>query len=374
MAHIYVHIPFCRNKCFYCGFYSTASPRLKKDFFRALCREIEQRQGYLPAAEIETLYFGGGTPSFSEPEELEAVLLHLERYYTFRREAEKTIEVNPEDADLLKLKSFKQLGFNRISIGVQSFNDSVLKRINRTHSAFQAVKSIENAASAGFTDISADLIIGLPGSSFRDLEEDLKRIASLPLKHVSVYLLSIDSHSVLEHRMRKGEWTPESDDRLAARYERVSERLREQGYEHYEISNFAKEGFYSRHNTAYWQQKPYLGLGPSAHSYDLHSRQWNIAQVKAYIDGLSENRLNFERELLTDVDLYNEYIMTRLRTRWGAELKVLREKYASFWEKALPRVESYKRKGWLCEEEGRLRMTEKGWLVSDGICCDLFCG
>ena len=369
---IYVHVPFCRSKCFYCGFYSVASLKLKEAYLGAIGREIDLRRGYLQQQEMHTLYFGGGTPSYLERGELERIIRKLEENYSFVPGMERTIELNPEDLVPEKLQGIKDLGFNRLSIGVQSFSDEQLKRINRTHSARQAMDGITFAAGMGFDNISMDLIIGLPGQTEAELLDDVERASGLPIAHLSVYILSIDSNTVFEYMVKRGEFRLEDEEVMAGRYQRVCERLKELGFEHYEISNFARNGRYSRHNTSYWQQKPYIGFGPSAHSYDLYSRQWNTANLKTYIDHLNEGTLSFEKEELKPIDLYNEYVMTSLRTMWGMEKQKLEGEYAEFWEQVREQVRKYEDSGDLIEEGGRWRISEAGWVISDTILSDLF--
>lgn len=369
---IYVHIPFCRNKCFYCGFYSVASLQLKDAYIKALCREIELRKDYLPEKDMTTLYFGGGTPSYLDESELELVVDKIHKIWTLDERSERSIEINPEDVTSDKLTAFRNLGFNRLTIGIQSFNDSVLKRINRTHSASQAIQSVERAMAFGFDNIGIDLIIGLPGSHLKDLEYDLNMINHLGIAHISVYILSIDSNSVFQKLSEKGKFKPQDDDALAEQYLMVSEYLKNMGYEHYEISNFARNSKYSRHNTSYWQQKPYIGLGASAHSYDLQSRQWNVSHLKHYIDSLNNNQLSFEKEILTSEDQFNEYIMTNFRTMWGIEPDYLSRTFPEWWRSIQPKLDLYLEQGLLIPQEHRLRMTERGWLVSDGLFSELF--
>lgn len=369
---VYVHIPFCRSRCFYCGFYSVASTRFRSEYIQALCREIGMRKEYLSSTVQETLYFGGGTPSFLEPEELEKIVVTLEKAYTFSSGAERTIELNPEDAGREKMRILKALGFNRLSIGVQSFNKDILKRINRCHSAEDALRAIESGEQAGFDNIGMDLIIGLPGQSDKQIMQDLEIVSSLPLSHLSVYILSIDSNSVFEKLQQKGKFNPDEDDVLAEKYLLVANYLKEVGFEHYEISNFARNDKYAIHNTAYWQQKPYIGLGASAHSYNGISRQWNIAHIKTYIESLDNGRLNFEKEILSDKDKFNESIMTNLRTMWGIGTGKLKMEYPRFWEEVEPRLSAYLAGGYAEMNGDILKLTTRGWLISDRIFSDLF--
>lgn len=369
---IYLHVPFCRNKCFYCGFYSTASLGMKEAYIEALGREMELRKDYLSDREIQTLYLGGGTPSYLNESELELIVNKIHKIWNLSHKTECSIEMNPEDASPDKLRTIRQLGFNRLTIGVQSFNEGILKRINRTHDSRQAIVAVEKAVKAGFDNIGIDLIIGLPGSTEMDIKKDLNIVKELNINHLSIYILSIDSNSVFERLSEKGKFSPQEDDVLAGQYLMMSDYLKNMGYEHYEISNFAKDSKYSRHNTAYWQQKPYLGLGPSAHSFDINSRQWNISNLKSYISGLNDHHLIFEKEILNHKDKYNEYLMTNFRTMWGIDSDYLLQTYPEWWNLAKKKIECYCEKGLMVGMSGKIRMTERGWLVSDGIFSELF--
>ena len=369
---IYVHVPFCRSKCFYCGFYSVASLQLKENYVQSIIREIDIRADYLETRRVSTLYFGGGTPSYLDAQELEVITNKIHKTWDLDKDAECSIEMNPEDATSEKLSMLRKLEFNRLTIGIQTFNDRLLKSINRTHSSLQAIQSIENANNAGFENIGLDLIIGLPGSSAQVLEEDLKIISRLNIDHVSVYIVSIDSNSAFEKMLEKKKIEMHADDDLAEQYLMVSDYLKSIGYEHYEISNFAKNCKYSKHNISYWQQKAYIGLGPSAHSFDLKSRQWNISHIKKYIDSLDKGVLLFEKEELTSRDIYNEYLMTNLRTMWGIEYKLVEKEFPQWWSVTRKKMNVYCNEGLMCSTSDRIRLTEKGWLLSDGIFCELF--
>ena len=259
-----------------------------------------------------------------------------------------------------------------MSIGIQSFNDEVLKRINRTHTAQDALRSVEWAADSGFENIGIDLILGLPGYTRLHLQQDLEIVNHLPITHLSVYLLSIDSNTVFEKLMQKGRFQPQTDDELADQYLWVSDYLKSIGFEHYEISNFAKNSKYSLHNTSYWQQQKYVGFGPAAHSFDLNSRQWNVAHLKSYIDNLANDRLSFEKEILTDKDKFNEYIMTNLRTMWGIQEEKMQLQFPDFSKTVRPKLAPFLENGSVVCQNGRIRLTEKGWLVSDDVFSDLF--
>ena len=369
---VYVHVPFCRSKCFYCGFYSVAAMGWRGDYVKGVEREIALRGGYLPERKAETLYFGGGTPSCLERGELEGLVGALERQYAFVEGAERTIEVNPEDLTEEKLAVFRELGFNRLSVGVQSFSDERLRQVNRRHSGLQAAEWVRLAAEMGFGNIGVDLMIGLPGQTEVELERDLERVGELPVAHLSVYMLSIDAGTVFEKMVERGEFQLEDEEVTAARYALVCRRAAEMGFEHYEVSNFARDGRYSQHNVAYWQGRTYVGFGPSAHSYDGCSRQWNVANVRRYVEGVEREEGWFEREVLGEDDLYNEFVMTGLRTKWGIDTEEAERRFGRQWERVQGRVASYEASGDVERVGSRLRLTEAGWLVSDMVMADLF--
>lgn len=346
--------------------------QLKEKYIQALCREMELRKGYLQTDEVRTLYFGGGTPSCLSLDEMSQIIFNLENNYHLTSDAERTIEVNPEDVDRVKLLGWLELGFNRLSMGVQSFHDAVLKGINRRHTAAQAVAAVEEAYRCGFRNISIDLMLGLPGSTDLDLRQDLEIVRRLPVEHAAVYLLSVEPGTVLEHRCRKGTFSPEDEDCLAEKYLMVAEYLKDIGFEHYEISNFARNFNYSLHNTAYWQQQKYIGLGAAAHSYDGRSRQWNIAHIKNYIDSLDQGILNFEKEELTLKDHFNEYLMTSLRTKWGIKRTELEMRFPQYGSGLQIRMAPYLERGLVAEQNGHWVCSERGWLLSDSIFADLF--
>lgn len=370
---IYVHIPFCRSKCFYCGFYSVVSLQWKEAYIAALCREMEWRKNYLPGSGMESLYLGGGTPSLLDKDELEIIVHKIHETWVLNSDAECSIEMNPEDVSTDKLKVLKELGFNRITIGIQSFNDELLKRINRRHTGKMAVEAVERAVNSGFQNVGIDLIIGLPGSHPESLVHDLEILNNLFVSHVSVYILSIDSNSVFEKLAKKGKFRLLDDDTLAEQYLFVCDYLKSIGFKHYEISNFAKNFKYSKHNTSYWQQQSYIGLGAAAHSYNGHSRQWNVANVKTYIESINNGILSFEQEELRLEDQYNEYCMTNFRTCWGIAPDDLARMQPFWWRETEGKIRNYIRQGLMepCPD-GRIRMTERGWLLSDAVLAELF--
>lgn len=369
---IYVHVPFCRSKCFYCGFYSMASLAMKTVYLDALRKEIIVRKDYLKKQEVDSLYFGGGTPSVLDVCELQEVVERLESVYVFSAGAERTIEMNPEDLTEGKLRGIKEAGFNRISVGVQSFSDERLREMNRRHTGAEATEGIRRAAGLGFDNISMDLIIGLPGQTAAEVREGVETACILPVQHISVYILSVDPGTVYEFRTKRGEFHAADEDTVCEHFRLVCEVLKANDFEHYEISNFARDGKYSRHNISYWQQKPYIGFGPSAHSYDLRSRQWNVSRLNVYAETLEQGRVAAEREVLTEQDLYNEYVMTNLRTMWGVDPDVLQGCHGTCFARVRSVWERYLQEGKLVRNGERIRMSEKGWLISDAIFSDLF--
>lgn len=369
---IYLHVPFCRSKCFYCGFYSVATLSGEEAYLQALDREMHDRAGYLHDRPQESLYLGGGTPSLLSTGALARLLEPMEGIWHFAPGAERTLEANPEDLTREQVDAWRALGFNRLSIGIQSLSDARLKALNRRHTAAQALEGVLLAADAGFERISVDLMIGLPDQTTGEVERELERLLALPVTHLSVYMLSIDPGTVFEVRVNRREMSLPDEERLREMYLLVSDRLSAAGFDHYEISNFARAGHYARHNTAYWRQEPYLGLGPAAHSYDGVSRRWNTAHLKRYTEGVLSGTGYHEQEQLTPADLYNEYVMTGLRTRWGVEQSVLESRFSPFLEKSRMEWKRALDAGWLICQGDRIRMEREGWLLSDRIFSDLF--
>lgn len=367
---IYIHIPFCHSKCFYCGFYSSVAKENIDQYFSAMEKEISLRTHEVDNMEIKTLYIGGGTPSSVLPSYLEKIIDKVNHTWNLSSCLESTIEVNPEDRN--KFHDFYRMGFNRLSMGVQSFSDSILKQINRKHFAHDAVLAIEDAVNAGFSNISIDLIIGLPGQTMADICHDICLAVDLPITHISVYMLSVDSNSVMERLQQKGKFTPPSDDDLADGYNLICDELEKAGFDHYEISNFSRNDMYSRHNTSYWKQQPYIGLGAAAHSYDGINRQWNVASISSYIQALNDGNICREQESLNENERYDEMIMTRLRTKWGLNEIEIADKHPKQWKAAQNILKKYIQNGYAFEKNGILTLSRKGWLISDAVFRDLF--
>lgn len=317
MAGIYIHIPFCRKRCHYCDFFKSTDFSQKARLLEGLKRELESRVSELERDEINTIYLGGGTPSVLQIDELKDLLEIIRQNYTVSPTAEITMEANPDDLSQAKLSALRSVGFNRLSMGVQSFSESDLKLMNRRHSVLQAIQSVKWAKKAGFSNISIDLIYGLPNQSLEEWEQNVRIAIELDVQHISAYNLTYHEGTVFYDQLKKGILKELPDELSLLQFELLIRILKEAGFEHYEISNFCKPGLYSQHNSSYWKSKKYLGIGPSAHSYDLLSRRWNVSSISKYLNGLENNEPYSETEILTDQDRYNDYIITGLRTIWG---------------------------------------------------------
>ncbi|MBR6438200.1 MAG: radical SAM family heme chaperone HemW [Bacteroidales bacterium] len=368
MAGIYIHIPFCKSKCAYCNFFSVVSEKRRDDFLDALKREAEARKDYLGEEEVKTVYFGGGTPSIMRASEISEILDCLKKNYKIAAASEITLEANPDTVSKESLFAYKSLGINRLSIGIQSFFDDDLQYLSRKHDSKHARQVLEWAQEVGFQEITLDLIYGIPTLTDEKWRKNLEIFFSTGFNHLSAYALTVEEKTALGQRINKGVAAPVCEDATIRQYEILCEATENHGFEHYEISNFARPGHYSKHNTIYWKGEKYLGLGPSAHSFDGVSRQWNVAGVKDYCESYS-----FEREQLTPDDRYNEYIMTSLRTMWGVDLEYLRlnfgEKYAEKFEKG---VENHISSGKMFRKDQNFILNDNGMLFADGIAAELF--
>jgi oxygen-independent coproporphyrinogen III oxidase len=330
MAGIYIHIPYCKVACHYCNFHFSTNVAHLNDFVKALFHEISLQKNFLGNEIVETIYFGGGTPSVLEEKHFTAVLNELFRHFSIADNTELTIEANPDDITAEKLNAWKNAGINRLSIGIQSFFDDDLKWMNRSHNASQAFKTIELSQVAGIENINIDLIYGLPGLTNNRWLENLEIFSGMNIPHLSAYSLTVEPETALEKMIQKGKKQIPDDNAASNHFSLLMDFTGLKNYEHYEISNFSLPGHYSKHNTSYWFGKKYLGLGPSAHSYNGISRQWNISNNIKYIRSLvEENKLVFEQEVLTEQNLFNEFLMTRLRTMWGIDMKQLESDFSS---------------------------------------------
>lgn len=386
MAGIYLHIPFCRQACHYCNFHFSTSLNRKNDFVVALLKEMELQKQYIGSDPVETIYFGGGTPSLLTGEELERIMEKLYANFTIDPGAEITLEANPDDFDFdididvdidsgqnNKLKTWKRAGINRLSIGIQSFFEEDLKWMNRAHTAGQAVRSIQKAREEGFDNFSIDLIYGGPTLPDDHWEKNVEQAIRFNIPHLSCYALTVEPKTALDKMILLHKKAPVDPEDQARQFLLLMGWLEKAGYEHYEISNFAKPGKRSRHNSSYWQGKSYLGLGPSAHSYNGVSRQWNVANNALYIDALQGGKLSFEKEELTPVQQLNEYIMISLRTMEGFDPVFASEKFgAALIEELMGNATPYLNEGKMELKNGKLVLNREGKLLADGIAADLF--
>jgi len=372
MAGIYLHIPFCRQACHYCNFHFSTSLKLKNEFVDALLKEIGLQTNYLPAEPVHTIYFGGGTPSLLTIDELKAILHALHKNFSVDAGVEITLEANPDDLNADKLSAWKQAGVNRLSIGVQSFFEEDLRWMNRAHTAQQAISNLQ-LAKTYFDNITIDLIYGTPTLPDEKWQHNVQQAISLGISHLSCYALTVETGTALAHMIDKHKTTDVNTDDQARQFLLLIDWMREAGYEHYEISNFALPGKRSRHNSSYWQGAAYLGLGPSAHSFNGESRQWNISNNALYIQSLNNNTVPFEIEKLTDTQRLNEYIMTSLRTMEGLDVDYVAKNFGETVSNKLQQLSiQFIEAGKLQREKGRLQLTKEGKLFADGIAAALF--
>ena len=356
MSGIYIHIPFCASRCIYCGFYSTTNLELRQKYVDAVCKEMTMREVSAP---IETIYLGGGTPSQLTPEQLRQLFLYINKVYA-PCATEVTIEMNPDDVTLEYAETLSQLGVNRVSMGAQTFNDERLRFLRRRHSSSQVYDAVRILREAGVRNISIDLMYGFPDETLDDFRRDIDAALALDVEHISAYCLMIEEGTAL-HRMGV-EAADEETER--AMYEMLIDCLTAAGYEHYEISNFARPGYRSRHNSSYWNDTPYIGLGAAAHSYDGHCRSWNVADIRAYIAAIERGELPTECEELDADTKYNDRIATALRTRDGLNLGELDERYRQY---CLTEAQRFIADGLLEIVDNNLRLTRRGLFVSNMV-------
>lgn len=392
MAGIYIHIPFCKSRCIYCDFYSTTAENKMTEYIDALTRELALRAGYLQEdgrlPDIETIYIGGGTPSVLDTLSISRILDLIYKVYPVSEKAEITLEANPDDLGRQKIKELSRLPVNRLSLGIQTFDDEKLRLLHRRHKGEQAMEAVRNCQDAGFGNISIDLIYGLPRQTLAEWERDLDRAIRLHTQHISAYSLTYEKGTRI-WKMREEQRIKETDEELSLdMFETLIDRLANAGFEHYEISNFALKGFHSRHNSSYWNGIPYLGCGPSAHSFDGSNRQWNCSSLTAYIENVKacrskEDFMNaswIEKEILTPNEQYNDCIVTALRTAQGIDVHSLRNRFGNrLADYCLRNAQPHIQRGTLelagmkkeQTPEGLLRLTRRGIFLSDDIMCDL---
>ena len=392
MAGIYIHIPFCRSRCIYCGFYSTTALELRQRYVDALCREmelrLEERALHFP---LSTIYLGGGTPSQLSFDQLNQLFIYINKVYDLVSPSEITIEVNPDDVTGEFAAALKQLPINRVSMGIQTFNDQRLRFLRRRHTAQQAIDAVERLRAAGISNLSIDLMYGFPDETLADWEADIESALALNVEHISAYCLMIEEGTPLHQLYRGDEGTkvreyentnadsnlapphpstpaPPTEEAERSMYYTLIDRLTAAGYEHYEISNFARPGYRSRHNSSYWNGTPYIGLGAAAHSYDVRSRSWNVADINAYIEGIEQGERRNEEELLDDDTRYNDTITVGLRICEGISLDTLSKKHKDY---CIKNARRYLDDGLLEIVDQHLRLTRSGLFVSDMVMSDL---
>lgn len=372
MAGIYLHIPFCKQACHYCNFHFSTSLQRKGEMVAAIIEEIAQQKNYLAGETIETIYFGGGTPSLLSEAELDLIFSKIYEIHSLHPNAEITLEANPDDLTKEKLAILAKSPVNRLSIGIQSFFEEDLRFMNRAHNAEEALMSIQNAQQAGFSNLTIDLIYGSPTTSMERWEKNLQLIFDQKIPHISCYCLTVEPKTALDHLVKTGKAEPVDEEKAALQFEVMLKAMQLQGYDHYEISNFALPGCYSRHNSSYWLGKKYLGIGPSAHSFNGVSRQWNIANNAKYMAALAAGNLSFEKEILTPAQQYDEYVMTSLRTIWGCDLRKVETFGEDFKIHFLKNVAPFIQQETVVEKEGIYYLTPKGKLLADKIAMELF--
>ena len=372
MAGIYIHVPFCKTRCAYCDFFSTTLHDMKSRYVDALCQELVMRRNYLHDAPIDTLYFGGGTPSQLSESDFHSIFNQIEKVYGLEACEEITLEANPDDLTDDYVEMLTTLPFNRISMGIQTFHEPTLQLIGRRHTAQEAIEAVHRCQQQGFTNISIDLIYGLPGETLEQWKENLLMAFSLKVQHISAYHLTYEQGTRLWQMLQRKEICEVDEDTSVELFRILCEEMQKAGYEHYEISNFALPGYRSRHNSAYWHEVPYLGCGPGAHSFDGDSREWNVSSLPKYIEALEQGQRNYEQETLDKDTRYNEFIMTRLRTCEGFSLNDLQQHFGqAYHDYCLHLATPYMRQGLLLQKENTLRLSREGIFVSDDIISDL---
>ena len=372
MAGIYIHIPFCKRRCIYCDFFSTTRSEEKPTYVHALCQELEMRKDYLEGEEIATIYLGGGTPSQLSEDELKEIFTYIYKVYSVSPDAEITLEANPDDLTPEYVAMLRQLPINRISMGIQTFQEETLKLLHRRHTAQQAIEAFKRCREAGFLNISIDLMYGLPGETLDTWKKDLEQAIALHPEHISAYHLIYEEGTAL-WKLREQHQVEEADEDLSLTlFSTLIDELTTAGYQHYEISNFCLPGLHSRHNSSYWTGKKYLGCGPSAHSFNGCSRQWNVTSLEKYIRGILEGEPDFEIEELDLYTRYNDFVITSIRTCWGMSLSRLHSEYGEeLYRYCLRMAKPHLDEGVLEISDDVLKLTRKGIFISDGIMSDL---
>ncbi len=373
MAGIYIHIPFCKQACYYCDFHFSTSLKYKQEMLEAINKEITLQPNFLGTETIETIYLGSSTPSLLSASEINTLIENIHKNFSVADECEVTLETNPDDLSFEKIQELKQTEVNRFSIGIQSFYDEDLQWMNRAHRSEQGKYAIQASQDAGFSNITVDLIYGYPLLSDEKWQTNMKQLLDFRIPHISCYSMTVETKTALASFINKGKEKNMDDAQSARQFIQLINTLTQNGYQHYEISNFAFHGQYSKHNTNYWKGIKYLGLGPSAHSFSGINRQWNIANNSHYLSALAENKIPAEKEILSNKDRINEYIMTSLRTCWGLDLSKIEADYGQDIATELKNQSAYFfDKGWLEEKSTNYILTTEGKLYADHIAAELF--
>ena len=372
MSGIYIHIPFCKQACYYCDFHFSTSLKKKDQLISALTKELQLRKDEFKNTTVETIYFGGGTPSLLSIEELQFLIDTIHKNYSLATSPEITLEANPDDLFEEKIIELSQSPINRLSIGIQSFYEKDLKLMNRAHNSEEAKKCLE-IATQYFDNISLDLIYGIPNSTSQEWLNNIEMALSFGVPHISSYALTVEPKTALASFIEKGIIDDVDDEVAHQQFHQLIEQLEEAGFEHYELSNFAKPGYYSKNNSAYWLGKPYIGIGPSAHSFNGDQRAWNVKNNSIYIKKIEANQLPLEIEALSQNDKYNEFVMTGLRTIWGVSLSKIEDKFGLHYKNFLIKeAQFYINEQLLYIEKDSLKATKKGKFLTDGIASELF--
>ena len=372
MAGIYIHIPFCKQACFYCDFHFSTSLKKKDELVGALVSELELRKDEFKNQTVETIYFGGGTPSLLTNQELQTLIDSVYKNYQVVTNPEITLEANPDDITNRRIVELSKSPINRLSIGIQSFFEDDLKSMNRAHSSKEANNCLSEATSH-FNNITIDLIYGIPNMSLEKWNENLQIAFGFGVNHISSYALTVEPKTALDTFIKKGQYPPMDDALAQLHFNHLISETAKQGFVHYEISNFGKPNYFSKHNTSYWQGKPYIGIGPSAHSFHGNTRSWNVSNNTKYIKSINENSLPNTKEILTIQEQYNEYVMTGLRTIWGVSLEKVQQDFGEVYKAYLiEQSQKHINQQLLYINQDKLLITKEGKFLSDGIASDLF--
>lgn len=372
MAGLYIHVPFCAKRCLYCDFFSNTEMKYKEPYLAAVIRELELRKEYIGGEAIETIYFGGGTPSQLQTEDFRCIFEAISRLFEVTPDAEITLEANPDDMTPEYIAGLATLPFNRVSMGVQSFKEEDLRFLNRRHNPMQAVRAVQLCKANGLNNISIDLIYGLPGQTIEEWNRNLDTAISLDIPHISAYHLIYEEGTALYKLKEAGKISPVEEEVSVALFTALIDRLKANGYQHYEISNFARPGMISRHNSSYWTGRKYIGIGPSAHSYNGENRQWNVSSLPAYLSGIENGSPDTEIENLDINTRYNDFIITGLRTMWGIKLDDIQQQFGQ--DKLIycqKQAAPYLKQGLLIQKDDTLTLSGEGIFISDGIMSDL---